>query len=241
MKTIAGTLAMAAFLLAVILSCSEDRGVNIVANTVTVSGKAYGWICDERVLYSRRFGQSATVKFVRVDNCCTTMQQTDSASTYSLAVERGDYSAVVETRHGYPDTVYNIHVDRDTAIDFNLNIDYMDADTVMVYYRYPNPTESLGYAAERQYIYWFDGWTGYMLRPEGARREINVNPDRLMILYHVPMKPTFAPWQVWEEALPWLYGGISLPDAFIFDPGFYPCLDDQEATKSTLPIGYGPE
>lgn len=215
-------------------SCSDDKIIKYENPTVTVTGKVYGWSCgtgDCRSIsgseyrYSVCTGLPATVKFIKQEDCCTNTCQTDDSSNYIAKPEVGDYFIVVETRHGCPDTVFSVTLKSDTIIDFKIDLEYKTHDTVFVDYFYPDPIDSMGYQSEWLYIRSLDDRTGNMLALDGTNRVIyeSVFSDWIVVCYHIPTKPEYAPWQVYINALPYL-AISSMPPEFCFYLDYWLCL-----------------
>jgi len=214
------------------LSCTEERIIKYETAKITVSGKVYGWRCWDLLPYTEWSGNPATVKFIRTDNGCTYGDQTDDASAYTIWPEEGDYFAVIETRHCHPDTVFDITLTHDTVVDFEFHIEYIMGDSVYVEYYYPNPADSLRQATERAYIDSFNLWIGDMLDPAGATRTENwfEGVGWLVVMYQVPTKPEYAPWQIVDRS--WRVLQLeSFPASFSFYPDYYFCQQEKVVQK----------
>ncbi len=221
-------------IIAICISCTDEKIIKYEEPTVTVTGKVCGWRCAVRDpvnnsgsehRYSVYTGLPATVKFVREDNCCTFSGQTDDSSVFSVTPEIGAYFAVIETRHCHPDTAYDISLANDTTIDFDIVYEYLTHDTVFIEYFYPDSAESLGYETEWLYVYSFNDWVGDMLNLDGAERIFDTvaYTDWLLVTYHIPTRPEYAPWQVDDKAMRALHNQ-GLPESFHFYVDHYFCM-----------------
>jgi hypothetical protein len=235
MKIHKGLCAFLAAFIAVGLSCTKEKIVEVSAEppTVTVTGKVCAWYCavgdylnnsGPEHRYTVNTGLPATVKFVRNETCCTFSGQTDDSSQYVAKPEVGDYFAVVETYHAHPDTIMGISLTKDTVIDFDVVYEMAVGDTVYITYSYGTADDSAGYAAEWYYVDMFNTWIGDMLDlPNTERVFITLLDPNLFVEYHIPVKPEYAAWQVWDKSL-MIMLFYDLPDNFDFNVARYYCM-----------------
>jgi hypothetical protein len=226
----------AAFVLAVAAlwlgSCTKEKIVAPVIPQATVSGVVNAWWCGigdcvnntGDVRYTVHTGRSATVKFVREGNCCTTFGGTDDSSVYEIRTAKGNYFIVVETPYAHPDTLYGVTLTADTVIDLDFVYETQTPDTIGIWCEYASPDDTLDQSVELAAIRDFNQWIGDMLDVDSmGRRTYTLSPPEIIMEYRVPVRPAYAPWQVEEKAQD-LWAAL-MPDNMSFTLDGYICLD----------------
>lgn len=232
MKSIIRTVVMLAVAAGWLGSCTKEKIVTPVVPQATVSGVVNAWRCGigdclnnyGDVRYTVSTGRSATVKFIREGDCCTTVGGTNDSSIYEIRTVKGNYRIVIETPYAHPDTFYGVTLTADTVIDLDFVYETQTPDTIGIWCEYASADDTLDQSVELTAIRNFNQLIGNMLDVDAmARRTYALSPPTIFMEYRVPVRPAYAPWQVEEKAQDWW--AAMMPDNMSFTVDGYICLD----------------
>ncbi len=232
--------------LALILgSCDDSGGFNWqaqakVAGAIDASpcGCSYAWGPLPQP-YTPSTGRYASITFEN-DRGYSWGGRTDDSSLYGLKMPTGTYRAIIESPHSWPDTITDIHVGRDTSIDFCFRIAWQSPDTISARFTYLGPpdslgrdTDSLGRDSELVFINILQEHLRDLIDSRHAERVVrNLSGGTLKgpceVLYRMPIGD-YPMWYVYQQAVMLLAEHQALfPQLFEVRPDILWCLDYQE-------------
>lgn len=199
--------------LVIVSGCSNSKTTEPIpdSDTAVLSGKVMAswcvpWIDPPDPLwafpYTEETGLQATLQFFKHGGSQQSTA-TDMSSRYSIELDTGLYTIVVENWHGWPIRFTNFHLGRDTVFDPMLFLQYQWPDTVMCRFLYENAEDSLTEEQEREQLdnlNVFNGSYGAYnaMAIESAVRIVNENADPFFKLvdYHVNPRTGWYVWQI---------------------------------------------
>jgi len=131
---------------------------------------------------------------------------------------------VIETANTWPDTFFNVDIQADTSILFDIYDMYTYTDKLdfCFYYR----ADSLGEAQEREIIDEINGLTDSIFIPNEASREVIDYSFGVIVVYGVPVREEYRVWYAYNAVRKIINEGLlELPPDFYVDPGSFICLD----------------
>jgi hypothetical protein len=212
--------------------CSEEKNPIISKkSTAYITGSVFAYYCgigdiinnipvDPR--YTTQTGYEVPVSFIKPDDSYY-HATTDDSSEFSLTVDTGMYTITLQLAHNYPDTIYNVHINKDTTMELILKYDFYFSDTIVISFQTDNKPASI--IAEMEDMVLLDSLIENMILPDSARRDTVLDPIRgLVAHYYVPLNSNILLWEVLENIL-LTYSAFS--DSFNndmwFNPGYYIC------------------
>ena len=212
--------------------CTDDSNpVNSKNSTANLSGVVMAYFCgvgdvinntSVNPRYTAQTGYVVPVSFIKSDGF-TYDVTTDDSSEFSLTVDTGIYKIAIQLAHNYPDTFYNVHIDKDTALDLNLVYDFYFSDTIVISFQTENTPEDI--IAEREDIVLLNSLISDMIKPDAARRDTIFVPTKGIVAhYYVPLSSNSLLWEVYENAY-LTYGANTdlFSNEMGFNPGYYIC------------------
>lgn len=211
------------------LACDESNLLVTSDAPVRVSGIVEARQCVSFTPiepYAIEYQHYATLRFVRSDGTIFSIR-TDDSSMFAVSVDTGTYSVILESGHTFPDTLRDIRLVRDTVLDFLLTIDYLSADTINLQFSYSITGDSLGRAAELQFLSILNVRLGDALQLDGANRvvtELSII-GRVVVNYRTPVREGLQIWSV-SQSIRYLTdnGIVTEPAKFSAGPDYFPCL-----------------
>ncbi len=210
MAKLSSVVLIAMIVVIALLSCSNDKGTNPGPESATavVSGKVLTWSCVFFPVppdspwprpYTEVTGYPATLDFYGPDGT-QYATATDNNSAYSVKLDTGMYTVVVEYWHGWPYRYMNMHIGADTTFDPVLWLSYMWPDTVTCSFTYDSTIARLTEQEERDYLESLNirsAWSGSPpLNLDAANRIVyEFDHGFAVVYYHVPPRSS---WRVWE-------------------------------------------
>lgn len=212
--------------------CSEEKNPIISQkSTANINGSVLAYYCgigdiinnipiDQR--YTTQTGYEVPVSFIKPDDNAY-YATTDDSSEFSLTVDTGMYTVTLQLAHSYPDTIYNVHINKDTTMELIQKYDFYFSDTIVISFQTDNKPASI--IAEMEDMVLLDSLIENMILPDSARRDTVLDPIRgLVAHYYVPLNSNILLWEVLENIL-LTYSAFS--DSFNndmwFNPGYYIC------------------
>ncbi len=240
--------------LVAILSCSNDKGTNPgpMSATAVVSGKVLAGGCipypppDSPWArpYTEVTGYPATLDFYGPDGT-QYATATDSQSAYSVKLDTGMYTVVVEYWHGWPVRYHNMHIGADTTFDPVLLIAYMWPDTVICSFTYDSTTERLTEQEELDYLESLNirsAWSGSPpMNLEAANRIVyEFDHGFARVNYNVPPRESWRVWEVVDVCRSTLLQFPNqFPDYFEVNASLVYCIDYDKPAAGPVDIDCG--
>lgn len=230
--------------------CSNDKGTGPVPSPkkVTVSGTVTGQICPSMLppidpssifAYAKRTGYPATLTFFGQSGTQYSVV-TDLRSDYTLVVDTGTYTIVLETWHAWPRRYRDIRIAENWTFDPSVILAYEWADTVIFSFLYEAP-DTLTEQEERNYLQMLSEQTGSPVDVENATRHTHdyFPPLRYVDYYAAPR----TGWYVWEiidasRSVLQLYPG-RYPDNLSVRARYYDCALADRLPNGPVDIDYG--
>jgi hypothetical protein len=236
--------------------CSNDKGTGPVPSPkkVTVSGTVIGQICPRLTPpidssnvfpYTKRTGYPATLTFFGQSGSQYSVV-TDSRSNYSLDLDTGTYTIVIETWHSWPYRYRDLRIAGDWSFDPSIALAYEWADTVIFSFIYEAP-DTLTEPEERDHLQLLSDQAAQY----GAGGAVDIeNATRHSYEYFRPLRQVdyyAAPrtgWYVWEiidasRSVLQVYPG-NYPDNLSVRPKYYVCPFTDRLPDGWVGIDYGP-
>ena len=202
-------------LAAAFVSCTEKETIvcpqeDDLTHMVKVSGQVRAFRClpyeddynnlGKELRYTVATGERATVKFVRLTGL-TFALETDDSSAFSLLLDSGAYTIVVDCPHAYPDTFFNMYFSSDTVLDLRILYDYLDSDSIHFSFNYRFQYDTLGEVEERACLGRLGSYIGGMFEARAAGRKIYYNElIGWYVYYAAPMVQPYRVWQAYERS-----------------------------------------
>lgn len=197
----------------IVAGCSNSKSTSpaLESDTAILSGKVMASWCVPWIdppdsswafPYAEETGLQASLEFFKHggNQKSTT---TDMHSHYSIELDTGLYTIVVENWHGWPMRFTNFQLDRDTVFDPMLFLQYRFPDTVMCRFLYDNAEDSLTEQQEREQLQTLNVYNGgygayNAMAVESAIRIVNERADPFFKLvdYHVNPRTGWYVWQI---------------------------------------------
>jgi len=110
----------------------------------------------------------------------------------------------VETGHSYPDTLLNIPIQKDTAINLSIAYAWLVDDTAWINFRYENVVDTIGKASEVEVIKRLNYLEGGGFQEVFDIREVKtyhfINDTITYVIYSIPVNPDRYLWEVYERS-----------------------------------------
>ena len=254
-----------------LFDCTEERHPvgQLPPETVKVQGTVYGWMCGVRDFMNNPFdpelsrfsvntGEAARVTFIGDDGFTTTVE-TDDSSDFSLHLNPGTYTAVVETGYSLPtDTVTNIQPQTgDTSLSFDVVFCTLDPLNITFAFSYSGQIDRMDMAEEwevlnrlNEYTYRFGGSHPLLdildvESPELYRREHSAFTSYDLPIYrnHPAYGTPFSVCEAYELIQGVCDGDTTglVPDyLYVYPTGTYICKWSTAVTGSAASTARGP-
>jgi hypothetical protein len=249
--------AIAIALLAIVASCSNSKSTEPIlpADTAVVSGKVMAAWCIPWVdpplpewffPYTEQTGLQATVQFFGHAGKQQTAV-TNVHSAYSVEIDTGIYTIVVETWHGWPYRFINVHIGHDTILDPAVFLSYQWPDTVICGFSYRSAEDSLTEQEERGQLVTLNQLAGAFgaydaMVVESAVRYVSeyTQPYYKSVSYYVNPRPGWYVWQIVDAGRATLAAFEDrFADGLNVDASYIICFDDKAAPQQVVTIDCG--
>lgn len=160
------TILIAVLLLSLLLpNCSDDKSTSPKStpdNRIEITGQVYLYRCWSKddvqnnppgrdYRYSYRTGETARVSFVDTTSGSATVSICDSTG-FTVRLDSGLYDIIVETGSSYPDTLFAVPVTAPDTLSLDIFADWEPSSRFYAHFSYHPPADSLGEAAEREWL-----------------------------------------------------------------------------------------
>ncbi|MCK4574256.1 MAG: hypothetical protein KAU36_07780 [candidate division Zixibacteria bacterium] len=212
----------AAMLVALFIGCDDDSNPVGPYPPILVTGEIISHHCYEPYDFTHP-PVDATVEIIDSTGYTISVPVKDSGWFWTRVYPRR-YSIVIETANTWPDTFFNVDIQADTSILFDIYDMYTYTDKLDFSFFYK--AERLEEAREREIIDEINDLAGNILLPSEASREvIETSWGSVLVTYGVPVVDGCPIWYAFDTV--WAIrnqGLLELPPDFTVDPGFSPCL-----------------
>ncbi len=194
-------------------ACTEKKYI-VQSGTIELTGLVLACYCDPcgsgwdpnpeyETRYSVVTGKEAMVSFVaQSGNMCSI--STDDSSGYSIFLDSGIYNIIVETGHSYPDTLLNVPIQKDTAINLSIEFAWLVDDTVWINFRYENVIDTIGMSGEIYDLKKLNYLIGGGFQEVFDIREVKtydfIDDTITYVIYSIPVNPDRYLWEVFERS-----------------------------------------
>jgi len=214
----------AAMLVALFIGCDDDSNPTGPLPPILVTGEIISHHCPPPYGFIHP-PVDATVEIIDSTGYSISLPVKDSGWFWTRVYPRR-YSIVIETANTWPDTFFNVDIQADTSILFDIYDMYTYTDKLDFNFFYGEKGEQLEEAREREVIDAICALAGDILLPlEASRvvRELSWGP--VVVTYGVPVVEDCPVWRAFDVVYPIVKGGtVELPTDVTVDPGFFPCL-----------------
>jgi len=187
--------------------CTEKKYI-FIENKIELSGEVLAYYCyyetwgrDER--YSVNTGKPAKVSFVSQSGDMCSIN-TDDSSGYNIFLDSGIYNIIVETGHSYPDTLFDVSVQKDTAINLSISYAWLVDDTAWINFKYENVLDTMGKASEVEVLKKLNYLEGGGFQEIFDIREVKtysfIDGTFTYVIYSIPVNPDRYLWEVYERS-----------------------------------------